>query len=509
MTARRSFRHVPRALSLPAAAILGLAAATGQEPYALPVVMFAALVGIFMLFRLQRTALSAGLLGLVFGWAYFALSLVWILQPFQIDPEAHGWMAPFALVLLSLGLALFWGLAFWLARRFASGSWVLVPAWTGVELLRAYVFTGFPWASPPQALVDTLAGQGLAWVGPHGLMLVLCGTAWALTRPIARLPEALVVRLPLALGAAVVLIAGPLADPDRLTDHVVRLVQPNAPQNEKWRSDRVVAFFERQLGFTEAQVEGGGRPDLVVWPETAIPWTLEDAGPAFDHIALAAAGSPVVLGLNRRDGYLLYNSLVVLDETGSPAQTYDKHHIVPFGEYLPFGNILGRFGIRGMAQRDGNGFSSGPGAQVLDLGAIGKALPLICYEAVFPQDVNAAPERPDFIVQITNDAWFGTDVGPQQHLAQARMRAIEQGLPVLRSANTGISAMIDPHGRVLDSLPLGQAGYVDALLPHPLARTLYSRTGDWPAALLILIGLAVAAARVVSIRVSAEPRDSD
>jgi apolipoprotein N-acyltransferase len=175
-----------------------------------------------------------------------------------------------------------------------------------------------------------------------------------------------------------------------------------------------------------------------------------------------------------------------LNGRGQRDQIYDKHHLVPFGEYMPAATLFARYNILGLATRAKYGFSPGPGPQLLDLGALGTALPLICYEAVFPQDVNAAPERPDMLLHLTNDAWFGTDAGPQQHLQQARLRAIEQGLPVVRAANTGISAMIDPAGRIIDALPLGRAGFIDAPLPAPLRPTIYSRTGDL-SALLVLI----------------------
>jgi apolipoprotein N-acyltransferase len=188
--------------------------------------------------------------------------------------------------------------------------------------------------------------------------------------------------------------------------------------------------------------------------------------------------------------------MVVLDQDGTVAQVYDKHHLVPFGEYVPFAEALNRLGIFGLAQRIPAGYSSGVGAKLLDFGPLGRALPLICYEAVFPHDVNAAPERPNFLIQITNDAWFGKGAGPRQHLAQARMRAIEQGLPLARSANTGISAMIDPYGRILASLPLNTAGFVDAALPRPLPPTVYSRTGDMSFAVLLLLGFGFAVIRI-------------
>jgi apolipoprotein N-acyltransferase len=183
-----------------------------------------------------------------------------------------------------------------------------------------------------------------------------------------------------------------------------------------------------------------------------------------------------------------YNSLAMILPDGSIGPVYDKHHLVPFGEYIPFGDIAYRlFGVSAFASQQGAGYSAGPGAAVLDLGPkLGHALPLICYEAVFPQDLRAAPQRADWIMQITNDAWFGKLTGPWQHLAQARLRAIEQGLPLLRAANTGISAVIDARGRVVAAIPLGVADFVDAPLPPPLPPTVYAQTGDLPLVLLLL-----------------------
>ena len=170
---------------------------------------------------------------------------------------------------------------------------------------------------------------------------------------------------------------------------------------------------------------------------------------------------------------------------------YDKHHLVPFGEYMPFGDFFGRFGIDGLAANEGFGYSAGPGPVVLDMGRLGTALPLICYEGVFPQDVGGYETRPDFLLLITNDAWFGQIAGPYQHLAQARLRSAEQGLPMVRVANTGVSAMIDAAGQITAQIPLNEAGWRDAPLPPPLAPTVYARTGDAPmiafGALLLLL----------------------
>ena len=270
---------------------------------------------------------------------------------------------------------------------------------------------------------------------------------------------------------------------------MLRLVQPNAPQHQKWDPEKIGVFYERQLSFSAAPAQGKA-PDAIIWPETAIPWSLNRSQVILEEISFAAGGTPVILGAQRSEGQRFFNALVLLGPQGEVTQIYDKHHLVPFGEFVPLGEFAARFGIYGMAPQHGAGFSAGPGARLMDLGPLGRALPLICYEAVFAHDVNAAPERPDFIIHATNDAWFGKYAGPQQHLAQTRMRAIEQGLPVARAANTGISAMIDPRGRILQSLDLGEAGFIDARLPQPLAPTLYSRRGDtpWVVLLAVLIG---------------------
>ncbi|WP_010138670.1 apolipoprotein N-acyltransferase, partial [Oceanicola sp. S124] len=200
-----------------------------------------------------------------------------------------------------------------------------------------------------------------------------------------------------------------------------------------------------------------------------------------------AQGSALAVGIQRREGARYYNSLAVLDTSGAVHDVYDKHHLVPFGEYLPLGDQLARLGIRAFAAQEGFGYSAGPGADLLQIPGIGATLPLICYEAIFPRDIRAAPSRPDLLLQVTNDAWFGSLSGPYQHLAQARLRAVENGLPMIRVANTGVSALISADGAVLDSLALNTQGTLDVALPPPSAPTPYSRSGDLPALLLALL----------------------
>lgn len=476
--------------------LAGAIAALGQAPFDFPVAMPVGMFVAFLIMRRIDTPREAAAIGFATGFAYFAITLHWIVSPFLVDAARHGWMAPFAVVLMAAGGALFWSFAFYLSRRLSPQLWVLIPCWAGVELLRAYIFTGFPWAAPAQAMVDTLAGMSLAWVGPHGLNLLLLTVAYAAARAASR-----PIAMRLAIWVVLMSVIWPRPDlaPAPLTGTVLRLVQPNAPQHEKWDPDKIGIFYARQLAFTAAASDPAtGAPDAVIWPETAIPWNLVYAETILQEISAAALGKPVVLGVQRTDEGRHYNSLVTLGPQGDVKQVYDKHHLVPFGEYVPLGNFMARFGIYGMAPQHGAGFSAGQGAALLDLGSLGLALPLICYEAVFAHDVNAAPARPSFIIHATNDAWFGRYAGPQQHLAQARMRAIEQGLPVARAANTGISAMIDPHGRILQSLGMGEAGFIDAPLPTALPPTLYSRTGDWP--VLVLLVLLLGGLRVTATR---------
>lgn len=492
------FALLPRWGQVACAVLAGAVGGLAFAPFYLSAAIVVPLLAGFVMLATAQTPRAAMRQGWALGFGYFGVTLTWIVEPFQVDAAATGWMAPFALVLLAILMGLFWGVALGLARCLGVGAVALPITWSAVEMLRAYLLTGFPWASPPQALVDGLAGQGLAWFGPHGVMLAMV----AFGAVIARLMHAgffgSSVRPARAAGAVAaggmalaLILAPPLTGPSALTSHTVRLVQPNAPQEDKWNADKIAIFVNRQIEYTAAQ----GTPDLIIWPETALPYLVENAQVVFDVIAEAARGAPVALGIQRRDGDDYFNSLVVLNAAGQVSQTYDKHHLVPFGEFMPAEWLFRHINVGGFAQRAEGGYESGPGPKLLDFGPLGAALPLICYEAVFAHDVGGAPARPAFLMQITNDAWFGARSGPQQHLAQARMRAIEQGLPMVRAANTGISAVIDPKGRVTSALALNTAGYLDAALPAPGDITIYARSGDLPIFLVLCAALGLLLAR--------------
>lgn len=466
----------------------GLLAAAGQAPLDLWPVSLMGFAGLIWLTLPADGPAKAARLTWFGGGGYFMAALSWIVEPFLVDIARHGWMAPFAIVLLGFGLSLFWAAAGYLAGRVSGRgrrALALVAALCAAELARSYVLTGFPWAV-----------IGHVWIATPVLQLAALGGAISLTALVL-----LAAALPVAFGmrgalAAVAMIAASWGwglsqqgrpDAPRETPITVRLIQPNAAQHLKWRTDKIPEFYQRQLALTAEP----GAPDLIVWPETSVAYLLHTAGPVLREMGQVAGGPPIIFGVQRREGDRVYNAAAMIDAQGGVQQRYDKHHLVPFGEYMPFADLFARFGLFGLAAGQGYGYSAGPGAQVWDLGALGKVLPLICYEAVFPQDLRAAPTRPDWVLQITNDAWFGSFSGPYQHLAQARLRAVEQGLPVVRSANTGVSAVIDGHGRVTGALALNTAGQLTLPVPPALEPTLYARMGDGPIALLIVLALAL------------------
>jgi apolipoprotein N-acyltransferase len=477
------------AMSFGAGAVAGL----GQAPFDLwPMTPFG-LAAIALLMATAADPRSGALRSWIGGAGYFALTLHWIVEPFLVDAARHGWMAPFALVLFAGGLALFWAAAGWLGVKLVrtpiARALVFAPLLTLAEAARGTILTGFPWAFPGHALIDTpwLLLSGIT--GAHGLTLLITGIAslWAVAALASR-------AWPLAM-AGLALIIGPFAlpapppEPRGADGPVVRLIQPNAPQHLKWQPDMIPVFWQRGRDLTARAPDPElGVPDLVVWPETSLPVLLSRSDAARVQLAQASAGAPVLIGAQRVEGFSARNSLALVDGGGTLTDVYDKHHLVPFGEYLPLAALADRLNITALAAVLPVGYGPGDGPRLFDLGPVlGRAFPMICYEAIFPGYIRDLDTRPDWIVHVTNDAWFGTFSGPWQHLAIARLRAAEQGLPVLRSANTGVSAVIDGRGRVLDALPLGEAGYLDARLPPPLSPTFYARMGDAPILILALL----------------------
>ncbi|MEY1554289.1 apolipoprotein N-acyltransferase [Yoonia sp. R2331] len=464
-------------------AALGAICGLGQAPLGLWWATLAALAVVLILVPAAPTPRRAFGACWAFGLGYFALTLRWIVEPFLVDAASTGWMAPFAIVLMASGAALFWGAAAWGAARLHSGALGLAMMLTLAEATRSLILTGFPWALIGHVWVDTPIAQAAALVGPHGLTLITLVIAWSLSVSVRFDLRAAAVQI-LAVAAWLLLNPGPAPDN---TGPMIRLVQPNVPQDQKWDPAKRQANFDRILAMTAA----GARPALIVWPETAIPVLMDFAQPQLDLASDAAGGVPLITGINRSDGQRYYNSFVLLGQGGVTTRIYDKAHLAPFGEYIPFGEWLDQFGIRGLAASQGGGFTAGGVQPLVEIPGIGPARALICYEGIFAEEVGHT-DRPRLMVLITNDAWFGTAAGPYQHLAQAQLRAIEQGVPMVRVANTGVSAMIDARGRITAMVPLGQAGAPDVPLPPVRALTVYAQTGDLPILMLALLSLVAA-----------------
>ena len=463
------------------AALAGLAAGLGHAPFGLWPVSFLGFVALFWLVSRAARPFATGWAG---GAGYFALTLHWIVEPFLVDIETHGWMAPFALVLLAGGLALFWGAAGWLAARMAGPrALAFAVALTAAEVVRGHVFTGFPWALPGYIWVDTPLRLAVAFTGSYGLTLltlVAAALAVAIPRPV---PGALAAAALLGLAALPGTLFAPSGESLAAPLGTVRLLQPNIPQAEKWDPDRVQENFRAKLDLTRGP-DGDPAPDLVVWPEAAVVWPLDVAAPALERVSAAAGDVPFITGLNRREGETWHNSLAVVGPGGEVRETFDKVHLVPFGEYIPF-----RIGfIRQLAGTASNGFTPGEAVRLVDT-PLGAALPLICYEGIFPGHLFRAGVRPDYLLLLTNDAWFGTFAGPSQHFDQARFRAAEHGLPLVRAANRGVSTVIDPWGNTAGVLSADRAASGDFAVPRGLPATLYARTGDWPVFALLVAAL--------------------
>jgi len=461
---------------------LGALAGLGQAPWGVWSVTLIALTILFVQYQKTTNARSAARLGWAFGLGYFLVSLSWLIHPFLVEPERHAWLIPFALLAMCGGLAVFWGGAFFVARKYLRSRWGLVAIWAAAELARGYFFTGFPWALMGYVWLDTPIAQLASIVGPYGLTLLTFALGAAIAQTIgARTPY-------FGVGVAsgvIALFAGGVvilhANEVIVSDQTIRLVQPNAPQDQKWDPEYIPEFYARALDLTTPDAAG-----LVIWPETALATPLYDAQEELTEISKHAMGAQVLVGVNHSEMLRWYNSIALIDTDGTLAGRYDKHHLVPFGEYLPFDALMAQIGLSGMTAQAGYGYSAGEGVSRMDIDGYGAALPLICYEASFPRNLRSET-RADWVLQLTNDAWFGPNAGPQQSLAQARFRAIETGLPVVRSANTGVSAIIDPQGRVTTSLPLGVAGALEGALPKPFDQTVYARLGEVLVAIAIVL----------------------
>jgi apolipoprotein N-acyltransferase len=458
-----------------------------------------AFAGLLHVLRRAERRRDAFALGWCFGFGHFLAGLYWIAIAFFTDAERFGALAIPAVLLLCAGFALYPAIATWLValRRWQSigaAALALAVVWTLAEMLRGQLLGGFPWnligyafASP--AGISQLAAVTGIWGLSFAAVLIGALPA-ALLEPGPRRwrPVAVAIAIPALLwvGGAIRL-AG--AEADLVEGVELRLVQGNVAQHHKWQPELRARWFGRHLELSAEQPDGITH---VVWPESATPYALEQEPEARRLIGqVVPAGGLLLTGGERFDlasePPRAWNSLFVLDDAGQVVARYDKHDLVPFGEFLPFRGVLGQIGLETLT-RGSLDFHSGPGRETIQLPGLPPFSPLICYEVIFPGDVVAPGARPDWLLNVTNDAWFGRSSGPYQHLAMARMRALEEGVPLVRSANTGISAVIDPWGRIQARLDLGVRDVLDAELPEPLEqRTPYARLRPWPIVLLLAI----------------------
>ena len=455
---------------------------------------------------------AAALSGFCFGLGYFVPGLYWTGYAFFVDAQTFAWLSPFAVLGLPAYLALYPALGFALARllwtRDTSRIVALAVALTMSEWLRGHLLTGFPWNAYGYALSEPLAlAQIASVIGLWGMtfltVAIFASPAVLIEGKSRRRPwiapvAALATLLALGIFGAVRLSR----QPTEMVSHVrLRIMQPNLQQDVKFNYSAKQQVMQKYLTLSDRatgpQSTGVRDASILIWPESAFPFFLMREADAMAQIAdLLPKGTVLITGAVRvpddaRPGVPVtraYNSIYVIDHDGSVLSVYDKTHLVPFGEYLPFQDWMEKIGFSQLTKVQG-GYIAGTRRRPLDVPNAPRALPLICYEAIFPGKVADSNDRAGWIVNLTNDGWFGISTGPYQHLQQARLRAIEEGLPVVRAANTGISAVIDPMGRIVAQLGLGIEGVLDAHLPSAIAPTAYARLANIPAAIMVVLAL--------------------
>ncbi len=440
--------------------------------------------------------------GWIFGLGYFVVALHWIGFAFLVDPSRDLWMMPIALGGLAAIMSAFWAVAILagslLARRYP--IWLTIPIAFGiVEWLRGHLFTGFPWAVFGQ-MTDGMGGvdQLASLIGMTGLTLMVwlwAGTFYALITERRRAIAAIILAtLPIAFAWGQWRLA---SHPTQYRDGIMlRLVQPNISQNDKWRQGNARNIYNQLLALTRAPSSTGQPVTHIIWPESSVPFLIDESAEGRAELANALQpGQTLIAGAVRRsapnDQADYFTSILILNDKAEVQDHYDKWHLVPGGEFLPLAWLLEPLGLRKVVDLP-ESFRAGPGPANLMVPNIGLAGMSICYEAIFPGAITASEPRADWLVNVTNDGWFGKSTGPYQHLAQLRLRTIELGLPAARDANTGISAIIDAYGRETFTSPLETAGAFDMLLPKAAPSTLYGRFGDL-ALFLLLLGATIIA----------------
>ena len=461
---------------------------------------------------------AAAMAGWWFGFGYFVPGLYWIGYAFLVDAETFAWLLPAAICGLPAYLALYTALGFAVARllwtKDASRVLALAASLTVGEWLRGHMLTGFPWNSFGYALTEPLAlAQTMSLIGLWGmtfLAVAIFASPGVLIDGRSRtrrpwLAPMLAMSLLIAMGVYGAIRLGNTPT-QFVADVKLRIMQPNISQDKRFNYSAKADIMSKYLALSDRSTgpenSGVGSANVLIWPESAFPFFLSREADAMAQIAdLLPKGTVLITGAVRPPDQppgtrvtRANNSIFVIDHDGTFLSVYDKLHLVPFGEYLPWQGLLEKIGLQQLTKVHG-GFIPGARRKPMDVPGAPPMLPLICYEAVFPDDIVIQNDRPGWIVNLTNDGWFGISTGPYQHLQQSRIRAIEEGLPLVRAANTGISVVVDPLGRIVAQLGLGIEGVLDSRLPAAIAPTFYAKAGDLPAAIGIALAIIFVARR--------------
>ena len=467
----------------------------GHEPFNAPTIAFLSLplTGFFWV-NYTKNNTQSFVLGYFLGLGYFGLIFHWIINPFLIEFDNNFWIAIGGYVIFVGFLAFFWGLAFYLSFRSTQRIdtkkekvLILSIFLVLMELTRSYIFTGFPWGIVAYAWINSPAIVFVSWLGPYWFSAIIFILGFTLSYPtFITFISGVVISFSFLYGF--------LGNNDELEGKhkdnffIVRIVQPNIKQSEKWKKENENKNLNILLKLSEKEPY----PDLVIWPETSVTWLPEENSEKLTNI-VTKIKAPLILGGLRvnREKKEIFNSSFLIDKYGKIVSVYDKSYLVPFGEYFPFIRFLGYINFFGKHKLLRNGFSSGKGLKVIDKISIPPFVTLICYEALFSNEIIDKINDSKWLVNITNDAWFGEKGGPNQHLAISRMRALENNLPLVRVANTGISAKVNKFGKVTKHIPVGKRGFVDVKINREeiIENSLYNRLGKNKSSYLLLLSL--------------------
>ena len=463
--------------------LLGLALAFAQEPFNIPYLTFLVLPSVsFLVVRSLKTSKQYSLSGVAFGLGYFGLTFIWIINPFLVDYPKNIWLAPFAYIVFVSSLSLFWALAFYLSKCLMRDEkdnrkkiFCLSVIFAIAELFRCYLFSGFPWGILSYAWIDTPVSVFVTWFGPYIFNSIIIIVGFNLFYS----------SLPNDIFKVIFLITALLGlqnkylenDFDEISERLnIRLVQPNIKQKDKWKKENESDHIKILIDLSNKSP----KPDLVVWPETSVYWLPEENPEKLKFIA-EKVKSPLIFGALRfnRDNKKLFNAVFLINKEGKIKSIYDKTFLVPFGEYFPLEGLLKFLNISNNSYRLIDGFSSGTGLTLIKNSGLPNLLPLICYEALFSNEILGKVKEAKWILNITNDAWFGNGGGPKQHLNIARMRALENNIPLIRVSNNGISAKISQNGTIEKFIPLNRKGSLDVQLSLRVKResTYYANIG--------------------------------